>query len=99
MYSTRLLDIMMARILSVYAFHCCAVKSGQMKWLPEGSEMPFNTKKKFTSFGSSQENLAGITSEGISCQYPDIIVAKLRPGQVWVGFPLLLFQLNLCFFS
>lgn len=63
------------------AFHC-AVKSDQMKWLPEGSEMPFNTKTKFTSFGSSQANLAGITSEGISCQYPDIIVAKLRPGQV-----------------
>jgi hypothetical protein len=53
-----------------------------MKWLPEGSEMPFNTKTKFTSFGSSQENLAGITSEGITMMYPDIIVAKLRPGQV-----------------
>lgn len=57
-----------------------SVKSDQMKWLPEGSEMPFNTNTKFTSFGTSQANLPGLT-DGISCQYPDIIVAKLRPGQ------------------
>lgn len=63
-------------------FHVFAVTSDQMKWLPEGSEMPFNTMKKFTSFGSSQKNLPGLPAEGISCQYPDIIVAKLRPGQV-----------------
>lgn len=60
------------------------VKSDQMKWLPEGSEMPFDTKAKFTSYGSSQETLAGIPQEGIACQYPDIIVARLRPGQVWI---------------
>uniref|UniRef100_A0A7I4E3F9 DNA-directed RNA polymerase RpoA/D/Rpb3-type domain-containing protein n=2 Tax=Physcomitrium patens TaxID=3218 RepID=A0A7I4E3F9_PHYPA len=58
-----------------------SVTSDQMKWLPEGSEMPFNTMTKFTSFGSSQKNLPGLPAEGISCQYPDIIVAKLRPGQ------------------
>lgn len=74
---------MIFRILKCfYFFFNHAVKSDQLKWLPEGSEMPFNTKAKFTSFGSSQENLAGITADGISCQYPDIIVAKLRPGQV-----------------
>ncbi|KAG0597410.1 hypothetical protein M758_UG335800 [Ceratodon purpureus] len=58
-----------------------SVKSDQMKWLPEGSEMPFHTKSKFTSYGSTQENLAGVSSEGITIMYPDIIVAKLRPGQ------------------
>lgn len=57
------------------------VKSDQLKWLPEGSEMPFDTRAKFTSYGSSQETLPGITQEGIACQYPDIIVARLRPGQ------------------
>lgn len=73
---------MWMELQSVVVFHVFAVTSDQMKWLPEGSEMPFNTMTKFTSFGSSQKNLPGLPAEGISCQYPDIIVAKLRPGQV-----------------
>lgn len=59
-----------------------AVKSDELKWLVEGSEMPFDTKTKFTSYGCSQDTLPPFDSEPIAWQYPDVLVAKLRPGQV-----------------
>jgi DNA-directed RNA polymerase I and III subunit RPAC1 len=60
-----------------------AVTSDQLKWLPAGSEMPPDSKTKFTSFGCSQDSLPAFTSEAIASRYPDIVLAKLRPGQVW----------------
>jgi hypothetical protein len=59
------------------------VTSDQLKWLPAGSEMPPDSKTKFTSFGCSQDSLPAFTSEAIASRYPDIVLAKLRPGQVW----------------
>ncbi|KAL2621680.1 hypothetical protein R1flu_001885 [Riccia fluitans] len=58
-----------------------SVKSDQLIWLPEGSEMPFDTKTKFTAFGISQDKLPEFTSDSIRSRYPDITLAKLRPGQ------------------
>jgi hypothetical protein len=58
-----------------------AVTSDQLKWLPAGSEMPPDSKTKFTSFGCSQDSLPAFTSEAIASRYPDIVLAKLRPGQ------------------
>ncbi len=60
-----------------------AVTSDQLKWLAAGSEMPPDSKTKFTSFGCSQDSLPAFTSEAIASRYPDIVLAKLRPGQVW----------------
>jgi DNA-directed RNA polymerase I and III subunit RPAC1 len=57
------------------------VTSDQLKWLPAGSEMPPDSKTKFTSFGCSQDSLPAFTSEAIASRYPDIVLAKLRPGQ------------------
>jgi DNA-directed RNA polymerase I and III subunit RPAC1 len=58
-----------------------SVTSDQLKWLPAGSEMPPDSKTKFTSFGCSQDSLPAFTSEAIASRYPDIVLAKLRPGQ------------------
>ncbi|KAG6541008.1 hypothetical protein Mapa_017581 [Marchantia paleacea] len=58
-----------------------SVKSEQLIWLPEGSEMPFDTKTKFTAFGCGQDKLPEFASDPICSRYPDITIAKLRPGQ------------------
>lgn len=62
-----------------------AVKSDQLKWLPQGSEMPFDTNTKYTAFGCSQDTLPAFVHDPIGPWYKDIIVAKLRPGQVGVS--------------
>ncbi|CAM6090467.1 unnamed protein product [Calypogeia fissa] len=58
-----------------------SVKAEHMHWLPKGSEMPFDTKTKFTAFGCSQDSMPALNNEPICFRYPDITVAKLRPGQ------------------
>lgn len=66
-----------------------AVKSDELKWLPKGSEFlkisgDSNSSTKaetYTSFSSNQASIPEFASSPISI-YPDIIVAKLGPGQV-----------------
>ncbi|CAL8469321.1 g8862 [Coccomyxa elongata] len=52
------------------------VKSGQLVWLPNGSEMPEETNCRFAS---SQSSLLG--AEGARLVHDDILLAKMRPGQ------------------
>jgi hypothetical protein len=62
------------------------VKSGQLEWLPEGSQLtiaspaqPGEKPKTYTSFGQSQKK----TSERpLGVKYEDITIARLGPGQV-----------------
>ena len=53
-----------------------AVTSGQLTWLPHGSEMPQETNCRFAS---SQGSLLG--PEGLRLVHEDILLAKMRPGQ------------------
>ncbi|KAM0887051.1 hypothetical protein ACQ4PT_029285 [Festuca glaucescens] len=61
------------------------VKSGQLEWLPEGSQLtiaspaqPGEKPKTYTSFGQSQQK----TSERpLGVKYEDITIARLGPGQ------------------
>ncbi|KAK7301902.1 hypothetical protein RJT34_12779 [Clitoria ternatea] len=65
------------------------VKSDQLQWLPNGSELPCeNAKpnadskpKTFTSFACSQDSLPEFSCNPLGPTNPDIIVAKLGPGQ------------------
>ncbi|CAJ1963847.1 unnamed protein product [Sphenostylis stenocarpa] len=65
------------------------VKSDKLKWLPNGSELPCedvrsnagSKPKTFTSFTCSQDSLPEFSGNSISVTYPDIILAKLGPGQ------------------
>ncbi|KAH7430131.1 hypothetical protein KP509_09G085100 [Ceratopteris richardii] len=58
------------------------VKSEQLQWLPNGSEYQIEkTSKTYTSFSCSQETLPALKDNPIASRYPDIILAKLRPGQ------------------
>jgi len=61
------------------------VKSGQLEWLPEGSQLTIaataqsgDKQKTYTSFGQSQQK----TSESpLGVKYEDITIARLGPGQ------------------
>lgn len=53
-----------------------AVKSGQLVWLPNGSEMPEETSCRFAS---SQSSVLG--PQGARLVHDDILLAKMRPGQ------------------
>lgn len=53
-----------------------AVVSGQLQWLPGGSEMPEETNCRFAS---SQAALLG--PAGARLVHDDILLAKMRPGQ------------------
>uniref|UniRef100_A0A452YZR6 DNA-directed RNA polymerase RpoA/D/Rpb3-type domain-containing protein n=1 Tax=Aegilops tauschii subsp. strangulata TaxID=200361 RepID=A0A452YZR6_AEGTS len=61
------------------------VKSGQLEWLPEGSQLTMaspaqsgDNQRTYTSFGQSQQN----TSERpLGVKYNDITIARLGPGQ------------------
>jgi DNA-directed RNA polymerase I and III subunit RPAC1 len=55
---------------------CKTVKSGQLTWLPSGSEMPEETNCRFAS---RQSALLG--AEGARLVHDDILLAKMRPGQ------------------
>lgn len=62
------------------------VKSGQMKWLPNGSELissvVANEKPKtFTSFSCSQSTLTGLSENPPRMKHDDITIARLGPGQ------------------
>lgn len=70
-----------------------AVKSDELKWLPNGSEFQLPTessvsnssltpKKTYTTFSGSQESK--FSEKPIAPKHPDIILAKLGPGQVWL---------------
>lgn len=71
-----------------------AVKSNELKWLPNGSEFILRTEKStldstsktktYTSFNCSQDSLPEFLNNPIAPKHDDIIVAKLGPGQVWL---------------
>lgn len=71
----------------------CAVKSNDLKWLPNGSEFlqctensASNTSEKqktYTSFSCSQDSLPEFSNNPITT-YRDINLARLGPGQVKV---------------
>ncbi len=52
------------------------MKSVQLRWLPNGSEMPEETNCRYAS---SQEALLG--PAGARLVHDDILLAKMRPGQ------------------
>ncbi|KAF8413518.1 hypothetical protein HHK36_001508 [Tetracentron sinense] len=67
------------------------VKSDELKWLPNGSELLLATEnpasnsssrpKTYTSFSCSQDSLPEFSNNLIGPKHPDIIIAKLGPGQ------------------
>lgn len=63
------------------------VKSDQLQWLPNGSEykvpsLDMSSKSHtYTSFSCSQDTLPPFVKDLIVPCYPDITLAKLRPGQ------------------
>ncbi|XP_004498147.1 uncharacterized protein [Cicer arietinum] len=65
------------------------VKSDELKWLPNGSDLiADDTKpnagskpKTFTSFSCSQDSLPEFSKKPLGPTNPDIILAKLGPGQ------------------
>ncbi|KAI9088414.1 hypothetical protein K1719_029863 [Acacia pycnantha] len=65
------------------------VKSNELKWLPNGSELPAEDVKPnsgskprtFTSFSCSQDSLPEFSTYSIAPKNLDIILAKLGPGQ------------------
>lgn len=69
-----------------------AVKSEELKWLPNGSELLLGTEKSasgstskpktYTSFTSSQDSLPELSKNPICPTYPDITIARLGSGQV-----------------
>lgn len=73
-----------------------AVKSNELKWLPNGSEFPLATEnttststststskpKTYASFSCSQDSLPEFSNKSIGPKHPDITIARLGPGQV-----------------
>ncbi|KAK7305273.1 hypothetical protein VNO77_43175 [Canavalia gladiata] len=65
------------------------VKSDELKWLPNGSELPCedakpnvgSKPKTFTSFTCSQDSLPEFSNNPLGPTNSDIILAKLGPGQ------------------
>ncbi|KAL3508348.1 hypothetical protein ACH5RR_027749 [Cinchona calisaya] len=67
------------------------VKTDELKWLPNGSELLLATEnmasneaskpKTYTSFTCSQDSLPEFSKNPIAPKHPDIIIAKLGPGQ------------------
>lgn len=67
------------------------VKTDELKWLPSGSDFLLETKevpsnptskpKTYTSFSCSQDSLPELSANPIGPKHPDIIIAKLGPGQ------------------
>jgi len=63
-----------------------AVKSGELEWLPEGSQLSMaspaqsgDKQKTFTSFSQSQKE---ILEKPLGVKFKDITIARLGPGQV-----------------
>ena len=61
------------------------VYSKELQWLENGSEWPPDATKKFTAFSSNQKDLRGMAEAPPKSHYDDIVLAKLRPGQVRQG--------------
>lgn len=70
-----------------------AVKSNELKWLPNGSELLLESKpdsnpelkpRTYTSFSCSQDSLPEFSNNPISPML-DITIARLGPGQVKVS--------------
>lgn len=65
----------------------CTVKSDQLKWLPNGSELlmtshnPSAKPKSYTSFSCSQASLPEFSKNPPGVKHGDIIISKLGPGQ------------------
>ncbi|KAJ4980430.1 hypothetical protein NE237_031267 [Protea cynaroides] len=67
------------------------VKTDQLKWLPNGSELliasentasnPASKPKTYTSFTCSQDSLPEFSNNPITLKHNDIIISKLGPGQ------------------
>ncbi|XP_020247739.1 DNA-directed RNA polymerases I and III subunit RPAC1 [Asparagus officinalis] len=63
------------------------VKSDQLKWLPNGSELPMELRnpsgnqKGYTSFSCSQASLPELSKNPPRVKHGDIIISKLGPGQ------------------
>jgi DNA-directed RNA polymerase I and III subunit RPAC1 len=55
-----------------------SVLSKDLEWLPLGSALPEESEIKLTAFTKSQ---SAILPEGAASVYPDILLAKMRPGQ------------------
>ncbi|KAG6516998.1 DNA-directed RNA polymerases I and III subunit RPAC1-like isoform X2 [Zingiber officinale] len=68
-------------------FEYLSVKSDQLKWLPNGSELEIATLdksskvKSYTSFSCSQNSLPEISKKPLGVKHDDIILAQLGPGQ------------------
>ncbi|KAF3783563.1 DNA-directed RNA polymerases I and III subunit [Nymphaea thermarum] len=64
------------------------VKSNQLQWLSNGSEFlkePSDSSSKpktYTAFSCDQRSLPEFSNNAVTVQDPDIIIAKLGPGQV-----------------
>lgn len=68
-----------------------SVKSGDLKWLPDGSEFELDTEKPastsdskprtYTSFSCSQKSLPEFSNIPIAPTHHDITLARLGPGQ------------------
>jgi DNA-directed RNA polymerase I and III subunit RPAC1 len=54
------------------------VTSADLEWLPLGSALPEDAEAKLTSFAKDQN---GVLAAPASAVHPDILLAKLRPGQ------------------
>lgn len=67
--------------------HRLTVRSDQLQWLPNGSELlmessnPSTKPRSFTSFFCSQSTLPQISAKPIGMKHRDIIITKLGPGQ------------------
>ncbi|XP_031479185.1 uncharacterized protein LOC116250007 [Nymphaea colorata] len=64
------------------------VKSDQLQWLSNGSEFlkePSDSSSKpktYTAFSCDQRSLPEFSNNAVTVQDPDIIIAKLGPGQI-----------------
>lgn len=76
---------------SIECLFVCAVKSDQLEWLPEGSQLSAaspaqagDQQKTFTSFSQSQKE---ISKKPLGVKFNDITIARLGPGQVCGLYP------------
>ncbi|CAI5473944.1 unnamed protein product [Closterium sp. Yama58-4] len=58
-----------------------SVQSKHLVWQPNGSTYPPDRPTKFTSFGRPQSELHDFATRPPAPTYPDITLARLRPGQ------------------
>jgi hypothetical protein len=80
------------QISSLTVWLSVTVKSSELEWLPEGSQLSMSApaqsgdkQKTFTSFSQSQKE---ILEKPLGVKFKDITIARLGPGQVavWLVF-------------